>query len=454
MRALVYTRVSTLGQKEGYSLESQKIACQKKAMEIGASEIVYLEDTYTGIELDRPALKELRQLVLSGTINAVIVLDPDRLSRNLSDLLLITNELDRCNVELIFVNFSWESTPLGRLFLELRGAIAEFEHSLIRERTLRGKRQKAINGFIPSFVEPYGYRFDAKNDTLDIKDSEAKIVRYIFAEYNKGFDSGKTLAEKLNKKLISAPGGNRWYASTVLRILSNKTYLGSLVVGGIQIQVPSIITIDDYNRAQMQKLKNTKQAKRRTKHDYLLQNLLVCKKCNSKLKVSTHYVKDKCYSYYTCPKRKQKSCSQKPYSTIELDNIIWQEFIKRYQRKLPEFLLFEKERYQKKLQDSVIEIKRSLMKAERKEKRLLGLVVSGVISEELYRDEQLNVEKNKVSLKEELTSLELELLKPMDNNKFVPLNNSLAVKYRKNAVELFVEKIVIDTSEIVVYAKI
>ena len=118
MKALVYTRVSTLGQKEGYSLETQREACEEKAREMGASEIIVLEDTFTGIALERPALKELRELVFQGQVQMVVAYDPDRLSRNLADLLLITNELDRLNVNLYFVNFAWESTPLGRLFLE------------------------------------------------------------------------------------------------------------------------------------------------------------------------------------------------------------------------------------------------------------------------------------------------------------------------------------------------
>ena len=291
MRVLIYTRVSTQGQKEGYSLESQKSACLKKAEELSAEVIYHLEDTYTGAELERPALNQLRELVQSRQIDAVICLDPDRLSRNLADLLLLTSEMDRSNVELVFVNFTWESTPLGRLFLEMRGAIAEFEHALIRERTLRGKRQKAREGRLPSFVEPYGYRFNPKDDCLNVVQREAAVVSYIFREYNRGCNSGRILAEKLNKQRIPAPSGAKWHPSTVLRILSNRTYLGVLDVGGIEIEVPKLIGEEDFAKAQEIKALNRRRSLRRTKKEYLLQNLLTCSLCGSSLKVSAHCVR-------------------------------------------------------------------------------------------------------------------------------------------------------------------
>ncbi len=447
MKALVYTRVSTQGQKGGYSLETQKEACLKKAEELGAKEIIYLEDTYTGMEIERPALATLRELALKKAIDLIVIYDPDRLSRNLFDLLLLTSEIDKCQVELAFVNFSWESTPLGKLFLELRGAIAEFEHALIRERTLRGKRKKAEAGSLPSFVKPYGYRFDRETDSLMIVDFEAKVVEYIFLEYLKGFDSGMSLAKKLNQKQIKAPWGKNWHASTVLRILSNPTYLGVLDVGGIAVEVPQIIQNEVFLNAQKQKESNKKTAKRKTKNEYLLQNQLYCHLCGAKIKVNSHYVRGKCYSYYICSGQRQKKCHLRPYSTVKLDNLIWKEFIFRFENKLPEFMQHEKKRQQDNLQAEFIKRENELQALHNKEKKLLGYLLSDIIKDNIYREEQQNVEIKIENLNKELAALsikvetEIAIAKPILND-----------KSKKQTLELFIDKIELATDEVLIYA--
>lgn len=448
MRVLIYTRVSTQGQKEGYSLESQKSACLKKAEELSAEVIYHLEDTYTGAELERPALNQLRELVQSRQIDAVICLDPDRLSRNLADLLLLTSEMDRSNVELVFVNFTWESTPLGRLFLEMRGAIAEFEHALIRERTLRGKRQKAREGRLPSFVEPYGYRFNPKDDCLNVVQREAAVVSYIFREYNRGCNSGRILAEKLNKQRIPAPSGAKWHPSTVLRILSNRTYLGVLDVGGIEIEVPKLIGEEDFAKAQEIKALNRRRSLRRTKKEYLLQNLLTCSLCGSSLKVSAHCVRGKSYSYYVCPKRRGKLCLLKPLPTEALDHLVLVEFEKRFAHAAPKFREYEK-KLEKDRRERLLESKnKELGNIKHREEKLLDLLLSGVINPEVYREEKKSVERSKKVLLEDIERLGQEVPD-------APYCTKVPPNLRKKALEIFTEKILVTaTGEIRVYALI
>ncbi|MGB9859122.1 MAG: recombinase family protein, partial [Moorellaceae bacterium] len=134
-KAIVYARVSTQDQALGFSLATQKELCEKKARDLGATEIEIIEDTYTGTELHRPALDYLRRQVSERQVQLVVVYDPDRLSRDLTDLLLLCREFDGAGVRLEFVNFDWERTPQGMLFLQMRGAFAQFEHALIKERT-------------------------------------------------------------------------------------------------------------------------------------------------------------------------------------------------------------------------------------------------------------------------------------------------------------------------------
>mgnify|MGYP000844621023 CR=1 FL=1 len=447
MKALVYTRVSTLGQKEGYSLETQRETCEEKAREMGASEIIVLEDTFTGIALERPALKELRELVFQGQVQMVVAYDPDRLSRNLADLLLITNELDRLNVNLYFVNFAWESTPLGRLFLEMRGAIAEFEHSLIRERTLRGKRKKAESGKLPGYVEPYGYRFDTGEDLLVINEEEAKVVKYIYSQYNKGLYSGETLANILNRKGILAPKGTLWYASTVLRVLANPTYLGLLTIGDYTLKVPSLVTEEEFQQARIQRQKNQKGSPRRTKREYLLQKVLFCGNCGEKMKVSSHVVRGKDYAYYICPQRLTKKCHLRPYPVTKLDMLIWQEFLNHFNQKVPSLLQQEEELVKER---SLLEIKEKtsfINKLHQRQKRLLELLLAGVINEDCYREELISVE---ISIEE--VQEEIAFYSQLKTRDFVAFNLETYQGNKQKVLELFIDKVELFPKEIFIEA--
>src|SRR5579875_1366259 len=116
MHGAIYTRVSTLDQaEEGLSLDTQREAGEALARELGASSVEVLEDAFTGTSLDRPAMNRLRDMVRARQVDLIVVYDPDRCSRDLSDLLIVTREIERAGVRLEFVNFDWQRTPQGML---------------------------------------------------------------------------------------------------------------------------------------------------------------------------------------------------------------------------------------------------------------------------------------------------------------------------------------------------
>ncbi|WHY71204.1 recombinase family protein [Fictibacillus enclensis] len=132
----IYARVSTEEQaKKGFSLEDQIKECRKKAKTDEVME--YIDRGVSGEILDRHALTKLRNDVKDGLITKVICLYPDRLSRKLMNQLIITDEIEKRGVKLVFVNGEYTKTPEGNLFYSMRGAIAEFEKAKINERMSR-----------------------------------------------------------------------------------------------------------------------------------------------------------------------------------------------------------------------------------------------------------------------------------------------------------------------------
>ncbi|WP_343929903.1 recombinase family protein [Tsukamurella strandjordii] len=69
----------------------------------------------------------------------LIVTKLDRLGRSLENLIELSKTLDDRGVDLVVLDQGIDiSTPVGRMFFHVLGAVAEFEHALISERTLDG----------------------------------------------------------------------------------------------------------------------------------------------------------------------------------------------------------------------------------------------------------------------------------------------------------------------------
>ena len=90
MKAAIYARVSTDRQAEKYGIPSQIEALRKRCLEkdwtlvFDGDKDAFIDDGYSGAELDRPALNRLRKTAGEGRVDVVLAYDPDRLSRKLS----------------------------------------------------------------------------------------------------------------------------------------------------------------------------------------------------------------------------------------------------------------------------------------------------------------------------------------------------------------------------------
>jgi len=311
MRAGIYARVSTEEQaRKGYSLADQRAACRDRALALGAAEVAeFVDEGVSGELLDgRPGLGALREAVRGGQVDLVVCYDPDRLARNLAHQLLLTEEIERAGVRLEFVNFEWQNTPDGRLFYALRGAIAEYEKEKIRERTLRGKLQKARQGKLPVGACPYGYLY--REGALEPHPVEAEVVRAVYRWFV-GEDLGiNGVAARLSARGVPTRKGRpRWQRCVVRRILTDPVYVGTWYYnrrdcrgvgynrflppeararvtyreenGWIAVPVPALIERELWERAQ-EKLR----AARRlwsgwAREEYLLSGLISCGDCGN-----------------------------------------------------------------------------------------------------------------------------------------------------------------------------
>lgn len=335
MNALVYARVSTVAQADGFSLDSQIDMCCQRARELGADTVRILQDTHTGMELDRPAMEELRQHVSRRDVDVIVAYDPDRFSRDLTDLLVVAREIDAAGIELHFVNFDWRRSPEGLLFLQLRGAIAQFEHALIRERTVRGKTRKAARGKLRTHAATYGYVFNRETDELEISGEHSRVVRQVFEWYTREGLTMQGIANRLNALGIPAPRGPVWRSSTICRMLRNETYVGRLRrvderEDWAPIITPVIVSREAFNRAQEIRQHNRRFNRGNNKcHQFLVQRLVRCGVCGRSLRGVGHSRGARTYRYYRCPGRDRTPggpiCTLQPVRADRLDAVVWSE---------------------------------------------------------------------------------------------------------------------------------
>ena len=164
MKAAIYCRVSTEDQgREGTSLQSQLEACQKIAEERGyeVNDKYVIREVYSGLTLDRPDLAKLRDWFYSGEVNAVAIYSSDRFSRDGYDFLTLIRDCQKASVELICVTEPIEDGQVGELLSYVRGWASRMEAEKIKERTMRGLRQRAKAGRLPggSRARLYGYTY-------------------------------------------------------------------------------------------------------------------------------------------------------------------------------------------------------------------------------------------------------------------------------------------------------
>jgi site-specific DNA recombinase len=312
--AAIYARVSTEDQGKGFSIPTQIEACQKLAEREGYTvpeAHVLIDEGISGTTMDRPGLRTVRELVQTKAIAAVIVIDPDRLSRNLGHQLLLAEEFEQAGVTLLIVSHPMEQGPEGWLFFQMRGALAEYERAKILERTKRGAVGRIQAGHPGGGNVPLGYRYVAEphGGWWEIDDEEAALVRRIFALCLSG-EPTRGIARVLTADGIPTPSdrhperGHRkslpygvWNHPTVRAILTYHGYTGDASWGKrervkgtirrarpastwVAFRVPPIIDQATFEAAQDALKHHQRWASRNRKHGYLLGGgTLRCGRC-------------------------------------------------------------------------------------------------------------------------------------------------------------------------------
>ena len=177
-----YARVST---------SEQNLDLQIDALKLSGCEEIY-QEKISGSGAERKSLQDAFRQLRAGAGDTFIVWKLDRLGRSLKDLIDLTNKLKEKNVNFISLQEGFDtSTPGGKLIFHVFGALAEFEKSIISDRTKAGlaaARARGRAGGRPSVLND-----EILKDILRLRKTEdmsiekmCKMLQISRATYYKG----------------------------------------------------------------------------------------------------------------------------------------------------------------------------------------------------------------------------------------------------------------------------
>jgi DNA invertase Pin-like site-specific DNA recombinase len=229
-RVCAYCRVSTEQDDQLNSLENQKRYFEEYIGRNVEWEFcgLYVDEGISGTSVSkRTGFKQMVADAESKKFDLLLTKEISRFARNTLDSIFYTRKLKGLGIGVIFMNDNINTLePDSELRLTIMSSIAQEESRKTSERVKWGQKRQMEKGFAFG-GKAFGY--DRKNGKLTVNEDEAKTVRLIFDLYlNSGMGAHTIRKELENRGLPSPTGKTRWRNSTILDILKNEKYIGTL----------------------------------------------------------------------------------------------------------------------------------------------------------------------------------------------------------------------------------
>ena len=256
-KAIKYIRLSYTEDK---TVESDSVGNQRRMIDDFIAKHPEIEavaekidDGYSGVLFDRPAFTDMIEMVKRGEANCIIVKDLSRLGReSIETGRYIRRFFPAYNVRFIAINDHFDTLQEDGddLTVSVKNIMNEAYSRDISIKTRSALEAKRKNGDYVGAFPIYGYiKTGHQHKKLEIDPFAANVVKEIFRKRLEGY-SALHIAEELNQMGVLSPmaykkaegqpyakGGYgdqkdcKWSATTVLRILQDETYTGTLVQG-------------------------------------------------------------------------------------------------------------------------------------------------------------------------------------------------------------------------------
>ena len=514
-KAAIYIRVS---KDDGDKMESNSISNQrtlirsylenKPDIEICSERV---DDGYSGVSFDRPAVKAMLSDIRNGSVNCVIVKDLSRFGRNYIETGRYIEQLfPFMGVRFIAINDGFDSackqSQADDMIIPFKNLINDAYSRDISVKVRSGQNIRRLRGDYIGAFPLYGYfRSEENKYKLETDHYAAMTIRDIFRWKIQGM-SNQGIAKRLNTMGILSPleykrmlgwaystsfqlqPVAKWSAASVMRILKNEIYTGTMIQGKEsspnykvkkRFKKPQTewVRVADTHEAIISKddfflVKRLLAADTRTSPDnddlHLFSGLLKCAGCNHGMVRRPVKSGGKTYVYYMC--RTQKEDKNKCSGKCRIDEIRLTAYVLKILQKQIQTSSDMNEilDYINSLPLKQVDVKKADLRIEKKQEeysRCQKLMIelyedykNGIVNRENYFAWKSNYEENCHQIEESVQILKQERWDLINNYE---LQNRWIEEFKKNKnihelsrpiLASLIEKIdVIDRNTIKVY---
>lgn len=438
-----YLRQSKEDSGEGYSIIYQKEVCERVRKRFGFSKIIFFNEgsgvSGTSNPFERKVSRDLFEKIENGEVKNLFVYEWSRLSRDNFFSELLRKKFTE-NEVLIFEGDCTEprdlNNPIDQLTSSILSSIYTYERQNMIKRIKEGLYQSRINQKWNGVFLPYGYKRDNEgNVVLDEVEMgiylqmvdfvfEGKSIRWIVNWLNdnsiptKGervIKKGYIKRDNVNGEQIEVSlNSTLWRDNVVKGILTKPYYKGERIDKyGNKFSFPTILTEEKWNQVQ-EKINENKSVNRggnKPVHNYLLKNLLYCKRDGGKL---LGRIKSDERTYYCSRKRKEvrmkgeKPCSLPSPNLDLIERYVWDKLTSIL---LNSHLIKEEFKNQKlqnqthkysvKIQENELKnIEIKIKEVEKKKQKILNLYLEDNIDKNTYKVQFGRLKEEEYELRE------------------------------------------------------
>src|SRR5215469_15188347 len=310
--AVVYVRVSSAEQVEGYSLEVQERDCREYCDRHNlAVDRVFVDAGESAKTANRHEFQALFAYIAQKQnrtrVTHVVVDRLDRFSRSVDDGAIYRSKLSSWGIKLRSVKEQIDESPIGRYMTTVFSANAQLDNDMRRIHTGNGM-QAAVEGGRWCWPAPLGYLpgRSKKQPSLTPDPERAPLVAELFTRVA----DGQTLMDAVEwARVIGLRGrrGGELTTSTASRLLRNPIYKGRLELPNWGVSregdFAAIVSPELWGRVQVVLNGNADAVMvphTKVNELYPLRGVIVCDKCGKLAKICTSKGRNGRFAYYHC----------------------------------------------------------------------------------------------------------------------------------------------------------
>ncbi len=229
----VYARVSSEEQTKGNypscdsQVEELVAACRSRGWEVRQ---VIKDEGFSAGSLKRPGLSEMRYLVESGEISAVLCTWYDRLTRS-RDFYVLDKEFQKNGVQFVTLHDPTDTkTAAGRFMECMLVAAKTYEREQTSEKVRSKMRMRSEKGMWNGGRIPFGFVAIDDSRTIAPNPEQTTALNEMFRVYNETGSDFKVRDWLKTHQIATREGRPVWQVSTLRKILTNRRYIAQIEI--------------------------------------------------------------------------------------------------------------------------------------------------------------------------------------------------------------------------------